>query len=299
MILSLCFVLSSNVNADSSCVSIINNLKYGDTDINKNGEVSTLQKFLQTEKYLNTGSTGYFGSLTLKAVKNFQQENGISSTGYVGILSRAKINSCLQNSNDETNKKEYSPSVSLNSSTKEISNGLGVELTWTSENVTSCGASWADNIAVSSDLTYGPIYNRHIVFPSSTTTYSIFCQGKYGNAKDSVTVKVLGDVDKSSLKENNLINVILPDGKNIYKPGQDIIVKWSSSDISSDSNLELGLYKYDGSDFALIDSSKTVINNGYYLFNIPKTTESGSYKIIIHLVGNPYNGESETFSIVN
>src|ERR1035437_2639025 len=35
--------------------------------------------------------TGFFGSATLKAVKNFQRANGISPTGYVATYTRAKI----------------------------------------------------------------------------------------------------------------------------------------------------------------------------------------------------------------
>ncbi|MCX6751592.1 MAG: peptidoglycan-binding protein [Candidatus Nomurabacteria bacterium] len=75
----------------SSCVSIVNNLRYRDRDANKNGEVSTLQDFLQSKGYLNSEPTGYFGLLTFKAVKDFQKDNGISPTGYVGPATKAKI----------------------------------------------------------------------------------------------------------------------------------------------------------------------------------------------------------------
>lgn len=37
--------------------------------------------------------TGYFGQLTLKAVKRFQAKHGIRQTGYVGPLTRARLNS--------------------------------------------------------------------------------------------------------------------------------------------------------------------------------------------------------------
>jgi len=73
------------------CVNIVNNLRYRDRDIYKNGEVSILQDFLQTQNYLNNEPTGYFGLLTFKAVKDFQRSNGISPTGYVGATTRAKI----------------------------------------------------------------------------------------------------------------------------------------------------------------------------------------------------------------
>jgi hypothetical protein len=75
----------------SQCVNLVNNLRYKDRDVNKNGEVSTLQDFLQTKNYLNNEPTGYFGILTVKAVKDFQKSNGINPTGYVGPITREKI----------------------------------------------------------------------------------------------------------------------------------------------------------------------------------------------------------------
>ena len=75
----------------SSCINLSNNMRYRMRDISVNGEVSTLQDFLQTRGYLNSEPTGFFGILTLKAVKDFQSANGISPTGYVGPITRAKI----------------------------------------------------------------------------------------------------------------------------------------------------------------------------------------------------------------
>ncbi|MFA4975810.1 MAG: peptidoglycan-binding protein [Candidatus Paceibacterota bacterium] len=75
----------------SNCVALQNNLRYKDRDVNKNGEISTLQDFLQSKGYLNNEPTGYFGLLTFKAVKDFQKSNDISPTGYVGAITRAKI----------------------------------------------------------------------------------------------------------------------------------------------------------------------------------------------------------------
>lgn len=79
------------ISLDTECVTIVNNLRYKDRDINKNGEVSTLQDFLQARNYLNNEPTGYFGLMTQKAVKSFQNANGISPSGYVGLITREKI----------------------------------------------------------------------------------------------------------------------------------------------------------------------------------------------------------------
>src|SRR3989344_1426982 len=77
----------------SSCVSLNNNLRYQSRDVNTGDEVSTMQDFLQSQGYLNSEPTGYFGLLTLAAAKSFQSTNGISPTGYVGPITRAKIKS--------------------------------------------------------------------------------------------------------------------------------------------------------------------------------------------------------------
>jgi peptidoglycan hydrolase-like protein with peptidoglycan-binding domain len=79
-------------NPDSSaCVSITHDLRYRSRDITTGGDVSALQDFLQSQNYLNSEPTGYFGLLTLKAVKDFQSANSINPTGFVGPVTRAKI----------------------------------------------------------------------------------------------------------------------------------------------------------------------------------------------------------------
>ncbi len=75
----------------AECIKLGNNLRRGDRDATKEGEVSVLQDFLQSERLLNSPPTGYFGIMTLKAVKEFQRKNGINPTGYVGSFTRAKI----------------------------------------------------------------------------------------------------------------------------------------------------------------------------------------------------------------
>ncbi len=73
-----------------SFASIDQNLVYGQ----KNTSVSELQDFLVNKGYINQ-STGFFGPSTVTAVKKFQLDNGLPSTGYVGSLTRGKINSEL------------------------------------------------------------------------------------------------------------------------------------------------------------------------------------------------------------
>ena len=67
------------------------NLKYGE----RGEEVMLLQEYLNSEGILLVPPTGFFGILTLKAVREYQTSKGIPSTGYVGILTRTALNNDL------------------------------------------------------------------------------------------------------------------------------------------------------------------------------------------------------------
>lgn len=60
----------------------------------KHAAVEQLQKNLSSDSsiYPEKIITGYFGFLTQKAVKRFQARHGIRQTGYVGHLTRARLN---------------------------------------------------------------------------------------------------------------------------------------------------------------------------------------------------------------
>ena len=58
--------------------------------------VTDLQNFLTGQKFYSGPVSGNFFSLTLQAVKNFQQAKGVSPTGYFGPLSRAIANDILK-----------------------------------------------------------------------------------------------------------------------------------------------------------------------------------------------------------
>ena len=61
-------------------------------DSNTNGEVSLLKDFLQSEGYMSSEPTGYFGLVTFQAVKDFQRAYGLYTDGTVGLKTRIKIN---------------------------------------------------------------------------------------------------------------------------------------------------------------------------------------------------------------
>jgi len=77
--------------AQDSCADIKIDLRYRSRDVGTRDDVSLLQDFLQTNNYSNSEPTGFFGVITLRAVKSFQKANDISPTGFVGPTTRAKI----------------------------------------------------------------------------------------------------------------------------------------------------------------------------------------------------------------
>jgi hypothetical protein len=71
----------------SDCVDISNNLSIG----SRNSQVSTLQTYLIDSGLLSSPATGYFGNLTLTAVKLYQGLKMITQSGFVGPLTRQAI----------------------------------------------------------------------------------------------------------------------------------------------------------------------------------------------------------------
>jgi len=69
--------------------SIDTNLYYG---IQNKPAVQELQEFLIDKGFLTVTATGNFYSLTLKAVKAYQNSTGLPKTGYVGVLTRKAMN---------------------------------------------------------------------------------------------------------------------------------------------------------------------------------------------------------------
>jgi peptidoglycan hydrolase-like protein with peptidoglycan-binding domain len=62
----------------------------GDITIGTTGEqVIVLQDFLRAEGVFTLESTGYFGSITQNALKNYQSKNGVAATGMIDAATMA------------------------------------------------------------------------------------------------------------------------------------------------------------------------------------------------------------------
>ncbi len=85
----------NNAPAPSCGTQITRTLQVG----SENNDVYTLQSFLSRAGYLTANPNGYFGPATKSAVKNFQADNYISSTGVVGESTINAINERLCDTN--------------------------------------------------------------------------------------------------------------------------------------------------------------------------------------------------------
>lgn len=90
-VLLLPFVISAEITE---------NQRYG----NSNPQVMELQEFLIDKGFLQGSATGNFFSLTKKAVMAYQTQQGLPSTGFVGVLTREKINAELAGTVSEEEK---------------------------------------------------------------------------------------------------------------------------------------------------------------------------------------------------
>jgi peptidoglycan hydrolase-like protein with peptidoglycan-binding domain len=96
----LAFAASANAAVFApTCTTLNYGLSFGSNDSWSGGKVTKLQNFLYTEGDMQVSATGYFGPITLHAVKSFQASQGIWTTGFVGPLTRAAISrlSCAGN----------------------------------------------------------------------------------------------------------------------------------------------------------------------------------------------------------
>ena len=99
-LLSATFFASSSAEAAyvysyNTCTNLNGNLYAGLSDASTAGQVSILQNFLISNGYITSVrvATGYFGSITTRAVANYQMRHGIFGSGSIDAATLAAINS--------------------------------------------------------------------------------------------------------------------------------------------------------------------------------------------------------------
>lgn len=218
-----------------TCIALNSNLKLGDKDTASNGNgVTVLQKYLARDGYLKVTPTGYFGNLTLSAVKTFQTVNDLLVTGEVDTETREKIKE-LECNNVEipttvistnpanppiANKPDsLPPTITIKTVPEKALLDEYVTLTWTANNaIGTCnltakdalGGTLTATVAFDGASQVGPI--------KAQTTYTIVCYNKYGiPATNSTTVNIMSTstiVDTAQYITSGRISSITPDKAN-------------------------------------------------------------------------------------
>lgn len=120
-----------------------------------------------------------------------------------------------------------------------------------------------------------------------------------GGAQAHAAVSVPGPCDVNASPS---ITILSPNGGEVYQPGQQITVKWTSCNISANTTLNIGLYVDIGNNFGAITSS-TVLNSGQGIINIPtfnytnNNAVSNNYIIMLSSNELNINGKSNIFTI--
>lgn len=113
---------SASVSISPTCLLLPYNLSFGQSDASGDGDVMRLQKFLLGAGYFPASAPfGYFGPVTLGAVKKFQLDHDVPQTGFVGPMTRNAVRSfsCVQQSLNQNQSGSESSTVSTSG---EISN---------------------------------------------------------------------------------------------------------------------------------------------------------------------------------
>src|SRR3989338_7175799 len=95
----------------SGCIVITHSMGVDDADATTGGDVTRLQQFLRSQYNNFPAATGFFGPITEAAVRQWQSEHGIVSSGtpdttgygYVGPRTIAAINQVCTGSQTNTN----------------------------------------------------------------------------------------------------------------------------------------------------------------------------------------------------
>ena len=134
-----------------SCPVFSRDVYYGTTDASTGGQVTALQTFLASQGYLSSTSViGRFGPLTFHAVQAFQRDNGVNTTGYVGVQTRAHIQAkCYPNPQPTSNVTIYSirPTSGPVGTTVSIT-GFG----FTSDNTVHFGGGVIQHVPITSSI---------------------------------------------------------------------------------------------------------------------------------------------------
>ncbi|MDO8481941.1 MAG: peptidoglycan-binding domain-containing protein [bacterium] len=215
--------------APSTCVALQHNMGYRSTDVKTGGDVSALQDFLQTNGYLNSEPTGFFGQMTVKAASAYQASVGLDQTGYVGPLTRGKIK-------DATCGGETFPSCTITTDKSSYVLAEPIRVSWTSTNT--AYISWLPDTSGKDNLQPGELSGKQPANGSFTIYANVYGNpfitfGAYGDNGQVATCRKIIPVMQSPM---NVITVTAPNGGEQWEVGTMNTITWTPYGYNPDIN---------------------------------------------------------------
>ena len=260
--------LTDGDTSNDICINLQTSiLRFRSNEASTNGEVSLLQDFLIDKGYLSGSPTGFYGRLTVNAVKSYQREIGVSPTGNVGALTKSFI---MRETCDDSQPLPV-PVV--------ISPGNGVKsFTFykVSDDKRSCKvAMFVGNVGLVNGM-------------------YVYKTGEY--ATEAECRNALGMISQN----NQLFQVWIPElkGGSSLSVGKSATATWTSSANSRADSYSVYLEKIKGNNDSRIYVGTAYEYNQPFNFTVPATTAPGTYALVFNGKGGS-GGSSQMFQVVS
>ncbi|MEQ1499964.1 MAG: peptidoglycan-binding protein [Parcubacteria group bacterium] len=288
-------------SGDTSCAVLKVNLRYGMRDTNANdNSVSILQDFLNTNGYLTSQPSGFFGSMTRSAVVAFQKTYNISATppGYVGSVTRAKIMSidCNSSSVSPVPSLPVVPPVTPVTTQPSIASSSPILISiqakdapagtiYNDEFAYIQGKGLGGKISITIDQTpvsamYNTDTNTQFFVAMKDGAHVVKVTNESGLVSNSYTVNV---ISSRSTSNKPVVTVLSPNGGEVIQVGSSQTISWNSSNLPSNAYMSIQVFEklneFDqaGNQVYLgiysISQGQQTLNDGTEVWTVPSLPE--------------------------
>ncbi len=269
-------ITSANAQSNNSCINLTSDMQITSSDASTDGQVTFLQTFLKSKKYLKSEPTGYFGLLTEDAVKKFQALNDIKSVpGKVGESTRLYINNLSCDSSIVTKSDDPTITIKAKSRSNNSESSLTVKK---GSKVTFSGKP--KNLSRSDDGFggdgYGGWYYGSILenscgnnSPKYNNTWKLNCV-----ANTVGTAEIYTKLYKNGQKFNsNIITLNVIEDTDVKKPK----ITFSSDPKKIITDGKPGAvtltWKSENTDYCIFEDQKVGVSGSVYKYPINKSTK--------------------------